>query len=288
MLIPHQSIPPFYTPNECKTDHLACLDSLGDRCVAVAIERGPRARLYFLHSELMNEIASISLPTVPSGMVFHRNRLFLMVKGSLLVSEVSLSTLSLKDVIRHTVKPLAHVSKRLHVDSEVRLVSQTVIELPLGIRESDEWAKYITKSEEFSKEEEAVLKESNENFEAKALEFISSRVEANNSVISLSNLFLKRLIQRCILPGHKILSSVLQKLIRSGVDISVNPNILPAILDSRDLVTLLFYLQFASFISEPDLIKIWKYCLCANKFMVLQFAQDCKLTEKKHYKIRRR
>ena len=148
--------------------------------------------------------------------------------------------------------------------------------------------RYITKSEEFSKEEEAVLKESNENFEAKALEFISSRVEANNSVISLSNLFLKRLIQRCILPGHKILSSVLQKLIRSGVDISVNPNILPAILDSRDLVTLLFYLQFASFISEPDLIKIWKYCLCANKFMVLQFAQDCKLTEKKHYKIRRR
>lgn len=283
-----QSVPALCAPSEASAPRRACLGSLGERCVAVALEEGANARLHFLHAELMNEIAAMDLPAVPSGLVFHRNQLFLLVKGSLLVSEVALSALSLKDVIRHAAEPLAHSSKRLHVDSQVRSVAPTVLEMPFGICGGEEWAKCMAPSEAFSKEEKAVLEESEEGFEAKALEFIRSRVAANHSVISLSNEFLQRFIQRCIRPNHTILASVLQKLIRSGVDLSVNPNILEAILEAKDLVTLLFYLQFASFISERDLIKIWTYCLAADKAMISQFAAWCHWTEKKPFALRRK
>ena len=161
-------------------------------------------------------------------------------------------------------------------------------EMPFGIREGEEWKNWMADADSFSKEEEAVLKETESEFEAKALEFISARVAANHSVVSLSSEFLQRFIGRCILPNGSILSSVLQKLIRSGVDISVNPNILEAILEAKDLVTLLFYLQFASFISEPDLIKIWRYCLAVDKEMISQFAAWCEWKEKKPYELRRK
>ena len=288
MLVPQQSVPLLAAAGEASAERRACLGSLGDRCIAVALEEGAKARLHFIHAELLNEIASMELPSVPSEIVLHRNRLFLMVKGSLFFSEVSISALSLKDVIRHAGEPLAHASKRLRVDSQVRSVAQTVSEMPFGIREGEEWKHWMTESDSFSKEEEAVLKEAEGEFEAKALAFINARVAGNHSVVSLSSEFLQRFIQRCILPNRTILSSVLQKLIRSGVDISVNPNILEAILEAKDLVTLLFYLQFASFISEPDLIKIWRYCLAVDKAMISQFASWCEWKEKKPYELRRK
>ena len=173
------------------------------------------------------------------------------------------------------------------MNSHVLSIGKLLKDIPMGFQAEEELEK-LKDVKSFEEEEESILKEPRKTFESKALEFISSRVLHNHHVISFSKQFLREFVQRCILKKHRVLSSVLQGLLKCRVDISVNENILQAILDAKDIATLLLYLQYVSPISERDLLNILVCCLFFSPKTILKYATEQEWDTSDESEIRKR
>ena len=286
LLLQH-SVPRLFANTEQDIQCPVCLTVLEERCIAYASTADSKSYLHFFHSEFMSEITSLELPSSPSGIVYHNSQLFIMINGELYLSSVSLSPLSLKDMVRHGSNEVPHLSKRLRVNSHVLSIGKLLKDIPMGFQAEEELEK-LKDVKSFEEEEESILKEPRKTFESKALEFIRSRVLHNHHVISFSKQFLREFVQRCILKKHRVLSSVLQGLLKCRVDISVNENILQAILDAKDIATLLLYLQYVSPISERDLLNILVCCLFFSPKTILKYATEQEWDTSDESEIRKR
>lgn len=145
-------------------------------------------------------------------------------------------------------------------------------DLPTGILNETDWKKRVRTDNHWEKEEEEVLQCSDTQFEQVAKSFIEKRLKENGGIISLSNQFINAFVNRCILPDCELLSPIIQLLLASGMDISVNSTILDEILKCNDLETLFFYIKYIPVIGEKDILRIIEYCLSLEDDRIQLFA----------------
>ena len=160
-------------------------------------------------------------------------------------------------------------------------------DLSIGILCEEAWEDRIHISNDYEKEEEQVLQVSDTQFEQAAKEFIEKRLAENNGIVSLSNQFINEFVNRCILPECELLSPIIQLLLSTGIDISVNKQILEEIMNANDLETLFYYIKYTPVVSEKDILQIIEYCLTLDDSVIQLFAKQNGWKEMSKKKMRK-
>ena len=121
-------------------------------------------------------------------------------------------------------------------------------------------------------------------FEKAALAFVARRQRSNAGIISLDMKFLSALIGRCIRNAssssssstttttNTVCSELLQALLSNGVDVSINSSILPALLHSNDLDTVVLFLLRVQTIKVSDLLLVLSHFIQVNPTIIQTFA----------------
>ena len=267
-------------------------------------------RLCVLQAEYLNELCSLSLEGEPTALAVGKATLAVAVGRSVSVAGFQRSTLTLASILRggKASGTPARQSALHSVQSRVTTGAALLSGLETGVLGEAEWAARKPAADPSEAEEEALL--AAEDFEAAALAFIAQRVTANSGVISLRNAFLMRLTERCVQdpPREKekekeeekkgkkgkkgeekeekkdekkeekkepfVLSSVLRALLRHSVDIAMNPHVLPRLMATNDITTLLLYLKQAPAVPEANLLTLAVYFLGLEDAAVQRFAAE--------------
>ena len=106
------------------------------------------------------------------------------------------------------------------------------------------------------------------------MEFIEKRRRENESIVSLDLRFVVKLIDRCLLSDGRVLADVVRSLILAGVDVSVNPRLLQALLKTEDLETILLFLIRTPVIAAADLLTILTHCIALDPAVIQRFAEE--------------
>lgn len=140
-----------------------------------------------------------------------------------------------------------------------------------GLLSAEQWEKRRV-ARDAGKEETELL--GSPDFHSAALAFIEKRQKENESIVSLDLRFVVKLIDRCLLADGRVLTDVVRALILAGVDVSVNPRLLQALLKSEDLETILLFLIQTPVIAASDLLTILTHCIALDPTVILRFAEE--------------
>ena len=247
-----------------------CLTSLSDRCFVYVTSSEQGATLHFTDLDYLAELLTLSLPAAPSALSRHASSLFLLQRRAVSRLTFRLSSLSLAAILTSAASPLALASHGLLVDSSVHTQRDLTGGLAPGLLSAEEWKQRSLPSS--AGEEETALLQA-EDFHAAALAFVAKRREENESIVSLDLRFVVRMIDRCLLEDGRVLADVVRELILAGVDVSVNPRLLRALLKTEDLETVLLFLIRTPVIAANDLLTILTYCIKLDPAVVQRFAE---------------
>lgn len=253
-----------------------CLTQVSENAFAFVVWAEGEWSVRFVQSDYMNELCRLSIPGQPSFLAFGKASMVFGVEKAAYVCSLTRSPLTLSALLRAGNKN-GRMSAMHHVRSRVITSAELLRDVPVGVENEEEWKarRPDTSQNEMRKEEKAVLAATESEFETAALEFIRHRVESNNGVVSLSNLFIMKLLDRCI-HCKPVCSAVLKALLRNNIDISVNAQVLPCLLRTNDISTLVLFVLCTPVASEANLLRILQYCLRVDDETIESFAQEYK------------
>lgn len=251
-----------------------CLTAINDRCFIHVTIEGKSALLHFTELEYKTELKKLKLSETPTGLCVSKSHLFILHHGDVNYATLTLSSLSMKNLLTNTSKPQSRTSYCLRVDSTVHDATKLLQDLPIGLLGKKEWSKRTLPSSSSSTEENKILKEKDPSkFEKAAIAFVTKRQSENQGVVSFDLKFLSKFVGRCLLPEGRVLSGVLRKLLLSGSDISINPKVLPALIQTQDIETLFLFLVRIPVICVKDLLTLLIFCLELPPDVIQAFAK---------------
>lgn len=276
-LVKKRSVPlldaPDPSPKRRRTSTMMdpCLTSLSDRCF-VYVTRGDReATLHFTDLQYLAELHTLVLPSPPSSLSRHASSLFLLCHHAVSRVTLQLSSLTLAAILTDATSPLALVTHGLPIDSTLHTQHDLTAGLRPGLLSAEQWKqRAIPRNSE--EEERALLCAT--DFHSAALAYLAQRQAQDATIVSLDVRFVTQMIDRCLLADGHVLTDVIRALIRGGVDVSVNPRLLPALLQTQDLETVLLFLLRTPVITAGDLLNILIHCLALDPAVMQRFAEE--------------
>ena len=163
---------------------------------------------------------------------------------------------------------------QLKPTSQIVEGNELVKELPSLLMFEKDWKDRVVVNDQSEQEEKEILEIAETHFEQAALSFIDKRLTTNHGILSISSSFIRSFVGRCIFADGEVLTPVIQKLARAGIDVACNETLLPALLKANEIETILFYLKFAPHVSEKELVKILEYCLTVKNSHIRTFAKQ--------------
>ena len=248
--------------------------AVNERCFVYVTKEENEILLHFMELEYKTELSHLSLPELPTGISVIKSHLFVLNHGNVSYASLTLSNLSMCNLLRSSSNTQSLTSPCLHVDSTVHEAETLLKDLPVGLLGKREWSKRTHSAFDSSIEENDLLHETNSNrFEKACISFVTKRRLENHGVVSFDRRFLSQLIERCLLPDGQVLSNVLRQLLLCGSDIAINPHVLPTLIRTRDIDTLLLFLVRVPVVSVKDLLALLNFFMELPLEVVQSFAK---------------
>ncbi len=251
-----------------------CVTAVNEHCFVYVTKAENAISLHFMELEYKTELTQLPLTEVPTGLSVCKSHLFILHHGNVSYASLTLSSLTMVHLLKNSTNSQSLTSPCLHVDSTVHEAETWLQHVSIGLMGKREWNKRTHSTIDSSAEENELLKETNpKRFEKASIAFVTKRRLENHGVVSFDRRFLSQLVERCLLPEGRVLSNVLRQLLLCGSDISINPRVLPALIQSQDIDTLLLFLVRVPVISVKDLLALLNFCLELPPEVVQAFAK---------------